>query len=186
MRSIALLFIAALVAVPLAAGEYTSEPSGSKLGFTFTQAGAEASGTFGTFSVKLGTAEDGTPIRLDVTVDVASADTQDKERNMALRGPELLDAARHPSAQFSATDIVSAGADRYEASGKLTIRGVTKGFRLPFTLKKTADGLQLAGETTIRRLEFGVGQGDFKSTELVGDDVGLRYSVALREARLTP
>ena len=52
-----------------------------------------------------------------------------------------------------------------EAVGKLTLRGVTHDLRLPLTIKPTADGLELSAKTAIKRLDYGVGQGDWKSTE---------------------
>ena len=46
-----------------------------------------------------------------------------------------------------------------------------------------ADGVEISGETTIKRLDYGVGQGDWKSTEWVGDEVKLRYRVPLTRAK---
>jgi polyisoprenoid-binding protein YceI len=66
-----------------------------------------------------------------------------------------------------------------EAVGKLTLRGVSKDLRLPLTLKPTATGLELSGQTAIKRLDYGVGQGEWQSTESVGDEVKIRYKVAL-------
>jgi polyisoprenoid-binding protein YceI len=54
---------------------------------------------------------------------------------------------------------------------------------VPFTLRMaTEQGKSvgyLEGKTTVKRLDFGVGQGDWKSTEWVGNDVGISYSVRL-------
>jgi polyisoprenoid-binding protein YceI len=43
--------------------------------------------------------------RLDVTVEMTTFDTDDKERNDTLRGPDLLDVAKFPQAHFLATQI---------------------------------------------------------------------------------
>ena len=67
--------------------------------------------------------------------------------------------------------------------GKLTLRGVTHDIHVPFALRTATEQGKpvgyLTGKTTIKRLEFGVGQGDWKSTEWVGDDVTISYSVRL-------
>jgi polyisoprenoid-binding protein YceI len=55
--------------------------------------------------------------------------------------------------------------------------------RLPLTVRPTPDGVELSGTATIKRLEFGVGQGEWKSTEWVGDEVKLQYKVPLARAR---
>ena len=54
--------------------------------------------------------------------------------------------------------------------------------RLPLTLKPTANGFELSGQTAIKRLDFGVGQGDWKTTESVGNDVKITYKVSLVKA----
>ena len=69
-----------------------------------------------------------------------------------------------------------------EAVGKLTLRGVTRELRIPVTLRPIADGLELSGETRIRRLDYGVGQGDWQATDWVGNDVRLQYKVKLAKA----
>jgi polyisoprenoid-binding protein YceI len=109
-------------------------------------------------------------------------DTGDKERDDTLRGPDLFDVQKFPQARFTATQFAKT-ATRYEAIGKLTLRGVTRDQHIPFTFR-TADEQghavgYLSGKTTIKRLDFGVGQGDWKSTEWVGNDVTVSYSVRL-------
>ena len=50
-------------------------------------------------------------------------------------------------------------------------------------VRTTKDGVEISGETTIKRLDYGVGQGDWKSTEWVNDEVKLRYRVALARTK---
>ena len=79
-----------------------------------------------------------------------------------------------PQARFVATKFAPSGAGRYDAQGKLTIRNVTKDIKLPITFQtKTEAGKNvgyITGRATIKRLEYGVGQGDWKSTEWVNDE----------------
>ena len=42
---------------------------------------------------------------------------------------------------------------------------------------------ELSGATAIKRLDYGVGQGDWKSTEGVADEVKIQYKVALVKAK---
>jgi cytochrome b561/polyisoprenoid-binding protein YceI len=161
---------------------YTADPAKSTVGFTFLQAGAKNSGQFDRFTVTLDLA---TPAsgRLDVSIDVASLNTKDKDRDATLRGADLFDVAKQPRATFTAPQLKDLGGGKFEAAGTLTIRGVAKPVTLPLTLRSATEGGQpvyyLDGRTTVRRLDFGVGQGDWKSTEWVGNDVDVTWSVRL-------
>jgi polyisoprenoid-binding protein YceI len=111
-----------------------------------------------------------------------SLDTQDGERDGTLKSPDLFDAKKDPAATYAANSLARKASGGVDAVGKLTIRGLSKDLRLPLTLKPMANGLELSGQTSIKRLDFGVGQGDWKSTESVGDDVKLQYKVILVKA----
>lgn len=171
---------AAAVAKP-----WTADPAKSTVGFTFVQAGAKNSGQFDRFGVTLDLATP-TSGRLDVTIDVASLNTKDKDRDATLRGADLFDVARQPRATFAAPQLKDLGGGKFEAAGTLTIRGVAKPVTLPLTLRSATEGGQpvyyLDGRTTVRRLDFGVGQGDWKSTEWVGNDVDVTWTVRLVRA----
>jgi polyisoprenoid-binding protein YceI len=155
-------------------------PAGGSLTFNFMQAGADSRGSFKQFATQLD--YDDTNLSassLRVVVQVGSLDTQDKDRDSTLASAELLDTAKHPTATFVAKSLAKRANGGLEAVGKLTLRGVTKDLRVPFTLAPTANGYDLTGEVIIKRLDFGVGQGEWQSTEWVGDEVKLAYRVAL-------
>ena len=116
---------------------------------------------------------------LEVTVHVASLDTQDKDRNDMIAGADLLDVKKYPTATYVAKSFARTAAGGLEAVGKLTLRGVTRDLRVPLTLRATANGYELSGEVTLKRLDFGVGQGELQSTEWVGNEVTLQYKVPL-------
>jgi polyisoprenoid-binding protein YceI len=157
---------------------YTLDPAKSALEFQFVQAGAQNKGKFTKFQTTLDFSPDSPQTgKLDVLVDVNSVDTGDKERDDTLRGADLFSVAKFPQAHFTSTQITKT-ATGYDAAGKLTLRGVTKDFHVPFTFK-TSDAGYLTGKTTIKRLDFGVGEGDWKSTEWVGSDVTVTYSLRL-------
>jgi polyisoprenoid-binding protein YceI len=152
--------------------------TGGSLSFTFEQAGAASQGSFRQFTTTLSYDENNLAAgKLDVKVQIGSLDTQDKDRDSALVSADLFDAAKFPTATYSGT-LAKAGSG-VEAVGKLTIRGVAKDVRLPLAIRRTANGLELSGEVRIRRLDFGIGQGEYQSTEWVGDVVTVSYKVAL-------
>jgi polyisoprenoid-binding protein YceI len=113
-------------------------------------------------------------------------DTGDKERDDTLRGPDLFGVAKFPQAHFIATRITKTAAG-FDADGQLTLRGVTRDQHVPFALRSVNEQghavTYLTGKTTVHRLDFGVGQGDWKSTEWVGNDVTVSYNVRLVAAQ---
>jgi polyisoprenoid-binding protein YceI len=168
-------------AAPVA--HYTLDQTKSTLEFQFEQAGAQNKGKFTRFPVTLDFSPDNLATsKLDVVVETSSLDTGDKERDDTLKGADLLSVAKFPQARFTSTQITKT-ANGYDAAGKLTLRGVSRDIHVPFSFR-TADEQgkpagYLLGRTTIKRLDFGVGQGDWKSTEWVGNDVSVSYSLRL-------
>ncbi len=177
------LLSAAFAADAPAAGHYTLDAAKSSLQFTFTQAGAQNTGRFTRFAVGFDPPPAGSGSgHLEVTVEVGSLDTGDKDRDDTLRSAELFDVAKFPQAHFSAAQITRT-AGGYEAAGKLTLRGVTRDLRIPLTFREaTENGAAagyLTGRVTIRRLDYGVGQGDWKATDQAGNDVTVSWSLRL-------
>jgi polyisoprenoid-binding protein YceI len=170
-------------AEPQAAAQYVLDPAKSSLEFSFTQAGAQNKGKFTRFPVSFSFSPDSpTSGRLAVTIEVTSLDTGDKERDDTLRGSDLFAVAKYPQAQFLATQFVKT-AGGYVAVGKLTLRGVTHDASVPFTFRTASEGGvnvgYMVGKTSIKRLDYGVGQGDWKATDQVGDAVGVSFALRL-------
>ena len=171
---------------PFPVTHYVLDQAKSTLEFTFMQAGAQNKGKFARFPVSFDFAPGNlTGSHLEVTVEIGSLDTGDKERDDTLRSADLFAVAKFPQAHFAASQFVST-ASGFEALGKLTIRGVTRDARVPFTFR-TADEHGVAagymsGKTSIRRLDFGVGQGDWTATDQVGNEVGVSFALRLTAA----
>ena len=162
---------------------YGLDPAKSALEFTFVQEGAQNKGQFKHFTVALDFAADNLAAgRLEVTIDMNSLDTGDQERDDTLRGADLFAVKKFAQARFSATQIVKTAAG-YEAVGKLTIRDVTRDLRVPFSLRTAAEGGSnvgyMSGKTSIKRLDYGVGQGDWKATDQVPNDVTVSFALRL-------
>jgi len=158
------------------------QAAGSSLGFTFEQAGAQTNGAFKQFATTLDyDANNLAASRLDVKVQIGSLDTKDQDRDSTLASAELFDTQKYPTATYTASSLAQ-GAHGVEAVGKLTIRNVTKELRVPLTIKPAGAGLELSGTVTIKRLDFGVGQGEWQSTDSVGNAVKLTYKVVLSKA----
>jgi polyisoprenoid-binding protein YceI len=185
MRRAALIIV--LLAAAAAAGaagpaSYTADPAASRLGFTGVQEGAEFKGSFRKFTAAVDFAPDSlASARFDVQIDLNSLDTMDKDRDKTMRGPDIFDVAHYPTAHYVTRSFTKTAAG-YSAVGALTLRGVTKDVPIDFQFVSTAGQSKIEGTAKLKRLEFGVGQGDYKSTEEVKDEVKVAFSLVLRPA----
>jgi polyisoprenoid-binding protein YceI len=180
--STAVLSCAALVAAAAAANAagYTADPQQSRLEFIGVQAGAEFKGVFHKFTAAVDFAPDAlASSRIDVQIDMASVDSLDKDRDTTIRGKDIFDVAHNATAHY-VTKTISKTAAGYAAVGSLTLRGVTKDVPIEFQFTPAAAGAKLAGTAKLNRLDFGVGQGDWKSTETIGDAVKINFSLVLK------
>ena len=100
-----------------------------------------------------------------------------RPRLTALPAGDWFDAATHPKAVFTATRFEKKAEGAFVAHGTLQLRGVTKPVDLPFKLKIVGDKAQMSGEASLDRIVFGVGQGEFTSTEQVPAKVAVRVQV---------
>jgi len=185
MRSLATMAVlaCALSAAVCAAGPVTSysvDPQQSRLEFVGVQAGAEFKGAFRKFTAAVDFAPDALPgSHFDVQIDLNSVDSMDKDRDTTIRGADIFDVAHFPTAHYVTRSIAKTAAG-YTAVGALTLRGVTKDVPIDFQFVPSAAGAKLEGSAKLKRLDFGAGQGDWKSTEWVADAVKVSFSLGLR------
>ncbi len=125
---------------------------------------------------------------IEVSIDAASINTREPQRDAHLKSADFLDVANHPFVTFRSKQIAPAGKDAFEITGDLAIRGVTR------EVKLLVDGVTpeakdpwggarrgATATTTIRRKDFGLTwqmaleAGGF----LVGEDVHITIDVEL-------
>jgi polyisoprenoid-binding protein YceI len=168
------------VQVADAASSYAADPQQSRLEFVGVQAGADFKGTFHKFTAAVEFSPDALPAaHLDVQIDTNSVDSMDKDRDGTIRSSDILDVAHFPAAHY-VTRSITKTATGFTASGALTLRGVTKDVPISFQFTPSAAGAKLEGTAQLKRLDFGAGQGDWKSTEWVGDTVKISFSLILK------
>lgn len=183
---------ARLIAVPLlalvtgsawSATAWTTDAAASKLTFVATQAGGEFEGRFKRFAPAIVfDPVDLANSRFAVEIDTTTAATGETDRDNILKGQEFFAVAQWPAARFETGAFRSVGPGSFEATGRLTLRNVTRDVRLRFTFKPGADGRTavLAGGTTVQRLDYGVGQGEWTDTQWVGNEVRIRFELHLK------
>jgi polyisoprenoid-binding protein YceI len=168
-------------AAPAAAApvRYVMVAPQSRLQFTGTQAGAPFTAVFHRFTAAIDFAPDDLrDSRFDVAIDVGSVDSQDGDRDGTMRGADLFDVAHWPTARYLTRGFTKT-ATGYAATGTLTLRGVARAVPITFAFTPTSSGATLTGSAQVDRLDFGIGQGDWKSTEWVANPVKIAFSLVL-------
>jgi polyisoprenoid-binding protein YceI len=172
--------IGAAVPRMAAAAGFTADPATSRIEFTGVQAGASFTGIFRKFTASVDFAPDSlAAAKFDVVIDLSSEDTQDKDRDGTIRGADVFDVAHFPTAHYL-TRSFSKTTTGYAAVGSLTLRGVTKDVPLAFKFSPGPGGATLTGTAELKRLDYGVGQGDWKSTEWIADAVKVSFTLNLK------
>lgn len=125
--------------------------------------------------------------KFTATIDAASINTSNADRDAHLKGADFFDAEKYPSLVFKSNGFKNVGGDDYELTGDLTIKDVTK----PVTLQvefggKNTDpwGNEKAGYTLsgkISRKEWGLNWNAALETGgvLVSDDVRINGEIQL-------
>lgn len=180
-RLLSAVLLLGMAQVASAATAWRTDP-GSELGFRASQGGSEFQGTFAKFTASIVFDEkDLAGSRFDVRIATASADTKDADRDGILKGEDLFHVTKHPEASFVATKFRRT-AQGYVADGQLTLRGVTRPVAVVFTFTRNGSAATLAGSAQLKRHDFGVGQGDWKSTDSVANEVKVVFTLKLSPA----
>jgi polyisoprenoid-binding protein YceI len=175
------LLVLAALALPCVgfAADYAVQPAASKLGFSGSFQGASFDGSFGRWTAAISyDPANLAASKFDVTVELASAKTGDSDRDGALPGADFFDVAKYPEAHFVSTGFRREGG-KVIADGQLTLRGVTKPVSLAVEFRPQGGGATLDVATTLKRLDFGVGGGEYADTSVIGADVKVSAHLAL-------
>jgi polyisoprenoid-binding protein YceI len=118
--------------------------------------------------------------KAQLTVDLSSTDLGLPEVNDEAKKPDWFNTAKFPNATFVASGLKSLGGNKYEVTGKLTIKGITKDITVPFTLTPQAGGNALAeGSFAIKRLDYKIGEGSWSDTDTVANEVQVKVRLLL-------
>lgn len=178
MRRFAILFALALPFAASAA-DYTVQPATSTLGFSGSFQGEAFQGHFDQWTAAISyDASQLANSKFDVNVALASVKTGDKDRDTALPGNDFFDVATFPQAHFVSTGFRQSGG-KVIADGNLTLRGVTKPVSLDVSFKPQGTGATLDVSGMVKRLDFGVGGGDYTDTSVIGADVKISAHLQL-------
>jgi polyisoprenoid-binding protein YceI len=145
-------------------GTYTIDASHSRIGFVARHAMVtKVRGSFNEFE---GTAyfdaENPAGSNLQLTIQAASIDTRNADRDGHLKGNDFFDMEAYPEITFVSTAVEQVDPENYRVTGDLTIKGVTKAVTVDFEYTGTAvdpynnTRVGFEGKTTVNRKDWGV------------------------------
>ena len=153
----------------------------SEIAFTMKQMGVNFDGRFKAWKADIVFK----PAALDqskatIDIDLASLDLASADSEAEARDPLWFNTSKFPVAHFASTSFKSLGGDRYEVSGKLALKGITRDCVVPIAVKADAAGNRVAeGAFLLKRLEYKIGEGEWADTATVADDVRVRVRIVL-------
>jgi polyisoprenoid-binding protein YceI len=167
------------------AGTWVIDPSHSEISFTARHLlVSKVRGSFEKFSATITVADEFTASKVEATIEAASVNTRDENRDNHIRTDDFFGVEKHPTWTFVSTGLSAKGSD-YELAGDLTIKGVTKSVTLALEVlgvNKDPYGNLKAGfsaSAKVNRKDFGIEwnapleAGGF----LVGDDATLNLEI---------
>lgn len=184
LRPIALAAALGLGALGTAgAAQYTSlDAEASQVTFGYSQMNVTMDGRFGQLRATELSFDPASPQDAKVVIEVAlsSVDAGYAEANTELSKDEWLAMSAHPLATFKSTKVEALDDARYQVTGDLTIKGVTRPITAPFTFKEDGDAGVFEGSFTFQRADFGVGEGQWKDFSIVANDVRIAFRMVAR------
>ena len=120
-------------------GTWTIDPSHTGIGFVARHAMVtKVRGSFTEFEGTLDlNGADPSSSSANLTVQLASIDTGNADRDGHVKGPDFFDVEKNPTMTFTTTSVKQTDDDEFVLVGDLTIKGVTK----PVEIKVEADGV---------------------------------------------
>ncbi|MFA9215820.1 MAG: YceI family protein [Sphingomonadaceae bacterium] len=112
-----------------------------------------------------------------VDVETASLDVGDADMNKEVAKKEWFNAAQFPKATFVSSAIKAAGPGKLTVTGKLTIKGKSTDVTFPLTVKAEGGKQIFDGAVPIKRLAYNIGEGEWKDTGMVADEVTIKFHV---------
>lgn len=175
--------IVALLAVslPALARTWQVDAAHSTLTFTNTYQSVTYTGQFRKFTAAIAyDPADLAHAKFDVSVDITSLDTQNSERDSTALGADFFDAAKFPKAHFVTTAFRKLANGAVVADGVLTLRGISKPVALTVAFVPHGDTATLDVTAAVKRLDFGIGAGQWSDPSMIGDDVAVHGHLVLR------
>jgi len=171
---------ATLLAVAIAASAMPlkTDPAKSSVAAVFKQMNVPVEAKFKKFTAQIDyDAAKPDAAKANVEIETASLDVGDPDMNKEVAKKEWFNSAQFPKATFVSSAIKAAGPGKLTVTGKLTIKGKASDVSFPLAVKTDAGKQVFEGALPIKRLAYSIGEGDWKDTSMVADEVVIKFHV---------
>ncbi|MDB5773720.1 MAG: YceI family protein [Burkholderia sp.] len=177
LRSVALA-LAFSIAVPSVAALLKTDPAKNSVSAVFKQMNVPVEGKFKKFNAQIDfDAAMPESSKASMEIDINSFDLGDAEFNSEAQKKEWFNSARFPKATFTSSAIKPGSNGKFDVTGKLTIKGRTADVNFPLIVKKEGTNQVFEGALPIKRLAFNIGEGEWKDTGTVADEIIIKFRV---------
>ncbi|MGE8099876.1 YceI family protein [Pseudomonas fluorescens] len=181
------IFLMAALAFATSAGAQAVEykkvnASASQISFTYNQMGARVYGTFGKFEATLDfNSANPSAAHAALTIQLDSIDAGNSDANSELKKPAWFNTAAYPQATFVSSSVKALGNNRYEVTGKLTLKGITREVGAQITLKPESAIGVFDGEFILKRGDFRIGEGEWADYGVISNEINIKFRVVAPE-----
>lgn len=170
-----------LITSPVLALEFKQvQTNDSAVTFGFRQMGVPLDGKFNKFAAQVSF----DPAQLAkaqarIEIDLASIDTGSADGNEEVVGKKWFNVKDYPTASFVSTGIKALGGNRYQALGKLSIKGRTQDVAAPVTFQSDGKRGIFEGAFEIKRLDYAIGEGEWTDVSSVANEIQIKFHVVV-------
>jgi polyisoprenoid-binding protein YceI len=170
--------ISLAIAIPALAAIAKLDTSKSTIGIVFKQMNVPVDAKFKKFTANIDY-DNAKPesSKATVDIDVSSFDLGDPEYNQEVLKKEWFNAAQFPKANFISTSMKMGADGKLNVAGNLSIKGKTIVTNFTLNVKKEGNNQVFDGNLPIKRLAFNIGEGEWKDTGMVADEVIIKFHV---------
>jgi polyisoprenoid-binding protein YceI len=155
-------------------------PAQSEIAFVSKQMGVPVEGKFKKFDAQLSfDPKKPEAAKIGLTIDLGSVALGVAETEAELAKPDWFASKQFPQATFQSTAVKQSAPGKFDVAGKLSIKGISRDVVVPVALAQSGPNTTANGGFVIKRLDFKIGDGDWKDTSMVANDVQVKFKLTL-------
>ncbi len=171
-------FFLIIFSLNLNAQQLTVNQEKSSITIVFKQIGVPIKALFNNFKAKVAFDEKNLDkSKAEILIDIFSFDLGDPDYNSEVLKEEWFNAKKFPNASFVSSGIEKINPEEYKVVGDLNIKGTAEKESFIFNLKKEDAAFFFKGSLPISRTKYNIGDGDWKDTSIVADEVLISFKL---------
>ena len=160
------------------------QTSKSALTFAYKQMGVPMEGKFRKFAARIAFDPDKiSAAQAQVEINLADIDTGLGDADAEVLGKKWFNANAYPGAQFVSSGVKALGGSRYEALGKLTLKGKSHDVSALFTFKPEGSVGVFEGAFSLKRLDYAIGEGEWADVSAVANEIQIKFHIIANAAK---